>query len=791
MAETSVIIKLLMQGAGAVVSGFGQINQALTQHVANWQSYNKSLSNGSLEIQRYLRYAAGFVSAQQIRAGLQDAEAQIAAQARLSQALVTTGNTSEEIARTFIDQANSLELLTGTSNDMVMAIQSVLLSLGATADQARQLTPLVLDMSAAMGQKPLEAARALGAALDGQVIKVGQFNIVARDMDDLISQLSASVEGQAEAMQRAKGPLGELSVLYDNTRKALAFVALEPINKFLDGFNEALIRIYNSLNNVNPSLQVFLGSLGSVTGQLAGSMLPALAAITAALLALKIAFSGISTAANVFRSIVVLLTGASGQFFAAFQSAPTLFNGLTLGIKSCGAAFLALGVSIAGFELGKAIGQINIFGDTIENHLIKAIYKAQIAWLNLRNAFGIIDLKDYADQLSTLNAALGPSPYSQPNQTPGTGGAASSYPILGDDQTAAIQRQIEAARNSEKQSELEMWGAQQSRNALLGEEQIRQRSLLAISSQIFQIDKERSQIQADIIVAQDQQSDIQNGLAQLDPWGHPEEAKQFLSLNKEDLQLELQLTQLREKENQLLAKKYQLQRQQPPPDTWSQGVTSFQNWTNQVQSRAAIVAQTLTGVVGSAINGISDGIMGLIEGTKTWGQMFLEVGRMILQSLIQVAVQMAVIGGIRMALGMTFFPLFGMAEGGLVPGAPSARDNRIAAIATGEYIVRSAAVQHYGAGFFDALNSMRIPQPSLADLRLANPSARFGYASGGLVTPLDGRQGMGNISVAPAPVHVAILKDPRELQDFLTSRAGQKIIINTIAGNKNAIGLRA
>lgn len=61
------------------------------------------------------------------------------------------------------------------------------------------------------------------------------------------------------------------------------------------------------------------------------------------------------------------------------------------------------------------------------------------------------------------------------------------------------------------------------------------------------------------------------------------------------------------------------------------------------------------------------------------------------------------------------------AEGGLVPGAPSATDNRLAMVATGEYIFDSASVSKMGPAYFAALH---------AAIRGGNFT---GFASGGLV----------------------------------------------------------
>lgn len=48
-------------------------------------------------------------------------------------------------------------------------------------------------------------------------------------------------------------------------------------------------------------------------------------------------------------------------------------------------------------------------------------------------------------------------------------------------------------------------------------------------------------------------------------------------------------------------------------------------------------------------------------------------------------------------------------SGGLVPGAPSARDNRIAAVATGEYIIPASVVSRLGSSHFDVYRAGGIP----------------------------------------------------------------------------------
>jgi hypothetical protein len=75
------------------------------------------------------------------------------------------------------------------------------------------------------------------------------------------------------------------------------------------------------------------------------------------------------------------------------------------------------------------------------------------------------------------------------------------------------------------------------------------------------------------------------------------------------------------------------------PNSFTQSVSSnLGTLTEEMGTFSQGAASVLTNGVGSAINGISESIMGMIDGTKTWGQVFAQVGRQIIASMIQVVV---------------------------------------------------------------------------------------------------------------------------------------------------------
>ncbi|MFA6047140.1 MAG: hypothetical protein WC718_19315 [Phycisphaerales bacterium] len=135
---------------------------------------------------------------------------------------------------------------------------------------------------------------------------------------------------------------------------------------------------------------------------------------------------------------------------------------------------------------------------------------------------------------------------------------------------------------------------------------------------------------------------------------------------------------------------------------------------------------------------------------------------------IGLALALAAIGAIVGALAFQ--------EGGLVPGAPSNRDNRIATIATGEYVIPAHRVAQFGVPFFDNLREGRFPH----------------FDAGGLVPSGPGSMlATNNVNVSPAAVHVAILNSRSELAEFLKSREGQKVIVNGVKANKHELGIRS
>lgn len=150
-------------------------------------------------------------------------------------------------------------------------------------------------------------------------------------------------------------------------------------------------------------------------------------------------------------------------------------------------------------------------------------------------------------------------------------------------------------------------------------------------------------------------------------------------------------------------------------------VTLFGPWGVAIAAVAVAI-----GALWVKLGGI-DGVKVLLQDfldwfTNTWvGQILVWVGKLIIK-LGELAAAFAKAlfkggGDGKVSVGGSGTPT-GFAEGGKIRGPGSGTsDSILARLSDGEYVVKAAAVRHFGSGLFDALNNLRVP----------------GFASGGMV----------------------------------------------------------
>jgi hypothetical protein len=124
------------------------------------------------------------------------------------------------------------------------------------------------------------------------------------------------------------------------------------------------------------------------------------------------------------------------------------------------------------------------------------------------------------------------------------------------------------------------------------------------------------------------------------------------------------------------------------------------------------------------------------------------------------------------------------AEGGLVPGSPSTRDNRVATVATGEYIFDSRSVSKVGPAFMASLHGaiQRGEFFSRGGL-VPRPVMGSSFQGGGLV----GRGGAGTLQDAQElGVNVAFVESRNQMREFIR-RDGTSILISQLQARGNQV----
>lgn len=192
---------------------------------AQVQAQLKGVQGAFASINSAYKATAGFLAASGVTSAIRvmwkAAEESRVATFQLAKALELAGEASSGAMKAFEAQAGALQSLTAVSDETVMSVQKMLLSMGATANQVEQLTPLVLDVAAAMGIDATTAARQLGAALDGQDVRLGRLNIKAASFEELLGVLNQRFKGQAQALAEARGPMASMNVALDEMVESL------------------------------------------------------------------------------------------------------------------------------------------------------------------------------------------------------------------------------------------------------------------------------------------------------------------------------------------------------------------------------------------------------------------------------------------------------------------------------------------------------------------------------------------------------------------------------------------
>lgn len=175
---------------------------------------------------------------------------QIEAERLLENNLRNIAGVSSEASANLKALASGLQQVTTFGDEAIISAQSLLATFQLSEATIAQLTPRILDMSAAMGTDLRSSAILLGKAFIGETSRLKQIGLV--------------IDDTGLAMARAKGPFKEAAFLlktFDNNfRGAAEALRKTPLGE-LDGLNMALGDLTEQLGRTSVPLETFLNQL--------------------------------------------------------------------------------------------------------------------------------------------------------------------------------------------------------------------------------------------------------------------------------------------------------------------------------------------------------------------------------------------------------------------------------------------------------------------------------------------------------------------------------------------------
>jgi hypothetical protein len=175
---------------------------------------------------------------------------QIEAERLLENNLRNIAGVSSEASANLKALASGLQQVTTFGDEAIISAQSLLATFQLSEATIAQLTPRILDMSAAMGTDLRSSAILLGKAFIGETSRLKQIGLV--------------IDETGLAMARAKGPFKEAAFLlktFDNNfRGAAEALRKTPLGE-LDGLNMALGDLTEQLGRTSVPLETFLNQL--------------------------------------------------------------------------------------------------------------------------------------------------------------------------------------------------------------------------------------------------------------------------------------------------------------------------------------------------------------------------------------------------------------------------------------------------------------------------------------------------------------------------------------------------
>lgn len=129
----------------------------------------------------------------------------------------------------------------------------------------------------------------------------------------------------------------------------------------------------------------------------------------------------------------------------------------------------------------------------------------------------------------------------------------------------------------------------------------------------------------------------------------------------------------------------------------AENLDALQQYFKRLHDETGNWGQALAGVKANALQGLEDGLLGLVNGTESVSSAFKKMVSSIIADMARIVIQKAILSVFGLKDGGPVGSVGHYATGGFVSGPGGPRDDRIPAmLSNGEFVMNAAAVRRYG-----------------------------------------------------------------------------------------------
>jgi hypothetical protein len=152
--------------------------------------------------------------------------------AKMEGALKATGRFSKAFSADLQKMASEFQAVSTSGDETILVMQSVLLSMGATSENIREVTQASLDLSAGMGVNAKAAVLLFGKALSGDFGTLSRYGISVTDVEGRANKLASALKqvqdkfgGAAQAQAETfGGKMNAISMAFGDMLEEIGFV---------------------------------------------------------------------------------------------------------------------------------------------------------------------------------------------------------------------------------------------------------------------------------------------------------------------------------------------------------------------------------------------------------------------------------------------------------------------------------------------------------------------------------------------------------------------------------------